>query len=150
MKRIKLGILCLSTLVLTCACSKNSGTMTCTNTVENGNYKSVVESKINYEDGYVTTMTTKEETTAPSDEAAEDFKILLDNVYIKYNRLDGFTSNIEAKNKTVTAITTIDYNTIDLKKLGEIDESNKAMLVDGKVSIDKIKANFKNQGATCR
>ena len=150
MKRIKLGIITLSALVLTCACSKSSGAMTCTNKVENGNYTSVVESKINYEDGYVTTMTTKEETTAPSDEAAEDFKILLDNVYIKYNRLDGFTSNIEANNKTVTSIITIDYKTIDLKKLGEIDESNKSMVVDGKVSIDKIKANFKNQGATCK
>lgn len=150
MKRVKLGILCLSTLVLTCACSKSSGTMTCTNKVENGNYTSVVESKINYEDGYVTTMTTKEETTAPTDEAAEDFKILLDNVYIKYNRLEGFTSTIEVKNKTVTAVTTIDYKTIDLKKLGEIDESNKAMVEDGKVSLQKIKANFKNQGATCK
>ena len=150
MKRIKLGIITLSALVLTCACSKSSGTMTCTNKVENGNYTSVVESKINYEDGYVTTMTTKEETTAPTDEAAEDFKILLDNVYIKYNRLEGFTSTIEVKNKTVTAVTTIDYKTIDLKKLGEIDESNKAMVEDGKVSLEKIKANFKNQGATCK
>ena len=150
MKRIKIGILCLSSLVLTCACSKNTGTMTCTNKVENGNYTSVVESKINYEDGYVTTMTTTEETTAPTDEAAEDFKVLLDNVYIKYNRLDGFTSNVEVKNKTITSITTIDYKTIDLKKLGEIDESNKSMVEDGKVSLEKIKANFKNQGATCK
>ena len=38
MKRIKLGIITLSALVLTCACSKSSGTMTCTNKVENGNY----------------------------------------------------------------------------------------------------------------
>lgn len=150
MKRINLGLLFLSTLVLTCACSKNSGTLTCTNKVDNGSYTTVMESKINYKDGYVTTLTTKEEITAPTDSAAEDFKVLLENVYIKYNKLEGFTSNVEVKNKTITSITTIDYNNIDLEKLSEIDESNKAMIEDGKVNIQSIKDNFKNQGATCK
>ena len=150
MKRINLGILILSTLVLTCACSKDSGTMTCTNKVDNGSYNIVMESKVNYENGYVTTLTTKEETKAPSDEAAQNFKDLLNNAYIKYNKLEGFTSTVEVSNQTVTSVTTIDYSIIDLEQLSKIDEANKAMVEDGKITIEKLKESFHSQGAVCK
>ena len=57
---------------------------------------------------------------------------------------------MEVNNKTITSQTTIDYKVIDTDKLSEIDEANKLMITDGKVTIESIKSNFRSQGATCR
>ena len=150
MKR-KIGVLILL-ILLTCGCSKKSGTLTCTNETksENNTYTSTLESKISYKDGYVTTVTTKEEIVAKTDEQAKEFKNILESYYIEYNQVEGFTNTIEQKNKTVTSLTTIDYKNIDTNKLIKLDEGNKSIIKNGKVYIKDIKNSFVEQGASCK
>lgn len=148
----KIGVLLIFAVLLTCSCSKKSGTMTCTNTVEsnNGTYTSNLESKISYEDGYVNTITTEEVIKTKTDSQAKDFKELLDNYYIKYNKINGYNNTVVVNNKTVTSKTTIDYKNLDTKEFVKIDEANKQLIKDGKVLLEDIKANLKQQGARCK
>lgn len=148
----KIGVLLIFAVLLTCSCSKKSGTMTCTNTVEsnNGTYTSNLESKITYEDGYVNTITTEEVIKTKTDSQAKDFKELLDNYYIKYNKINGYSNTVVVNNKTVTSKTTIDYKNLDIKEFVKIDEANKQLIKDGKVLLEDIKANLKQQGARCK
>ena len=149
-KKIGVLLLTLTTLVLTSGCQKESGKMTCTNEITNGNYQTNLEAKITYSNKFVDKVTTVEEIMTDADSKAKDFKELLDNYYASYNKLEGFTNKVEVKNKKVVSKTTIDYHLIDTKELIKIDESNKALVKDGKVSIDDMKESYVNQGARCR
>ena len=148
-KKIGVLLLTLTTLVLTSGCGKESGTMTCTNEIENGNYKTNLEAKITYSKKVVDKVVTTEEIMTDDDNKAKDFKELLENYYASYNKLDGFTNTVEVKNKKVISKTTIDYHAVDTDELIKIDESNKALIKDGKVSLDDMKESYKSQGARC-
>ena len=151
MKR-KIGVLLLvlTTLVLTCGCEKESGKMVCTNEITNGNYKTNLKATITYTKKYVDKVVTVEEIMTDEDSKADDFKTLLDNYYISYNKLEGFTNTVEVKNKKVISKTTIDYHAIDTDELIKIDESNKALVKDGKVALEDLKESYKSQGARCK
>ncbi|MBQ8132251.1 MAG: hypothetical protein IJ193_07150, partial [Bacilli bacterium] len=75
-KKIGVLLLTLTTLVLTSGCGKESGTMTCTNEIENGNYKTNLEAKITYSKKVVDKVVTTEEIMTDDDNKAKDFKEL--------------------------------------------------------------------------
>ena len=149
-KKIGVLLLVLTTLVLTCGCEKESGTMTCTNEIKNGNYTTNLKATITYSKKVVDKVVTVEEIMTDEDSKADDFKTLLDNYYVSYNKLEGFTNTVEVKNKKVISKTTIDYHAIDTDALIKIDESNKALIKDGKVALDDLKETYKQQGARCK
>ena len=150
MKKL-IGVLIL-VLIIASGCTKSSGTLTCKSNItsDNSTYKIKMESKVTYKNNIVERVTTKEEITTTTVDQATSFKELLDNAYSKYNEITGFTNVIEQKDKVIISKTTIDYKNIATEKLISIDESNKNLIKDGKVSLEDMKKNLEASGATCK
>jgi uncharacterized lipoprotein YehR (DUF1307 family) len=126
------------------------GTVICTYTNNNSSYKISTKYKINHYKDEVLYLSTKEVITSSDTDMLEEYKSSLELLYSKYNDLEYYNNSISLNNNKLVTITNINYKKLDFNKFIELDNGNKDILVNNKVSLKKIKKIYKENGARCR
>ena len=139
--------------------NKNKGktlTMTCTQSVEDSDYKTEINTIIYYIDDKLKKEDRTTIITALSDYGKEDLPIrksLYDTTEKSYKKYDGFNVKSELKNNRFSFHVITDYTKIDretINKNGE--EGNREIVVDLQLdqNIESVKSYYENLGLTCK
>ena len=107
--------------------------------------------KINSKNDEVSKDETEEVITSSSSEILNYFEETLNETYKNANdTYGGYTYNITNENSKVTAITTIDYNKMDLDKYIEDNTTmNQYVNKNGNLTVDAMKKIYTQLGALC-
>ena len=139
--------ICLSLLLLTgCGSEK---TMKCSRTLTQGDLKLDLQYEVTYSGDYVKSVKSVEKISGGTAEELEKYETSLKNVYAAYTELDHYENDVKIDGDVLTSTTTIDYEKIDVDKMGEIDTANKKLFTDGKVKLDDMVSIYEAAGATC-
>lgn len=129
--------------------SKN-GLIICTYKVQNDIYEINNIYKINYKEGFVTNLHTKEQTKAADEKLLLDSKISLELMYSNYNKLENYQNTVTLKDNILTSETKINYQKLNVKDFINIDKNNKRLFTkDNKVKVSTLKKMYKDNGARC-
>ncbi|MDD6224215.1 MAG: DUF1307 domain-containing protein [bacterium] len=130
---------------------KGEKTLTCTMSSEiSKDLKTDLSYKITYEGDYVTKLVTQEKVISSDNSTLELYKEQVESLYAPYKKLDHYDYKVTIDGDTMTSDVTIDYSKIDMDKFIEIDESNSALIKNGKVKLEDIKEVYEAIGATCK
>lgn len=162
MKKYLLSFLVAGSLLVVTGCGKEvedkkedtkveSKVMTCTlkKTVQKG-VELDATYKVTYKGEDVTLLESVEKVDCDSKNVLKTYKETVENTYKPYKDVEHYEYNVETKDKTLTSTVKADYEKIDTDKLIEIDDSNKALIKDGKVKLDILKATYELLGAECK
>ena len=153
MRKISLFVLVLfaSILLVGCGSKGEPKILTCTldrNITSEAKLSSVY--KVSYTDRYVNSIQTIETITSDSDSMLSTYKEQFDKVYANYRKIKGYNNSIRKEDNKLISTTDIDYQTINMDELIEIDSSIASFLEDGKLKVSDIKTAYEASGATCK
>ena len=126
-----------------------NNTMICTYSTQADVYAMKTKYIVKYKNGIVDNVSTEEVFTKYDEETLKEYKSTLENMYMPYSNLDYYDYSITIKDNQVISKININYKKLNMKKFIEIDSNNKKMLTNNKVTINKIKKTYKNNGARC-
>lgn len=159
MKKSKVVIIILISLLMICGCSKENNkknadkSLTCTYTQSDVNKtyesKSVVD--IYTKDNYVTKVVSKETIKASDVAALESLESSYKTAYDSMNeKFKGFTYEFKKEKNTMIFKLTIDYAKMDVASYVAESDGLTKYFEDGKIKTDGIKALYESLGATCK
>lgn len=156
-QKISLILILLLIPVLITGCGKDSkvtlysgkGTLKCSRegVLDGGTAKFSYE--INYKDGYITQLHSKEEITSDDNSILDTYENAYKNIFVNYKNLKYYDNTITRNNNTVSSETTINYAKIDTDKLLEIEGSEDNVIEDGKVKVVTWRSFAEKFGTTC-
>ncbi len=151
-KLTKLSIVLFAALLVFTGCGKEEEvkTLRCTKT---GEVTTGVEADLTYEvtykGDYVEKVHTVEKLMSDSDDYLNTYKQLVEAGYEDYKDVKYYDYDVKVKDGVLTSTVDIDYSKIDTDKMIEIDSNNAALIKNGKVKIDDMRALYKQVGAVC-
>lgn len=100
----------------------------------------------------VNSVETKEEVKSDEESILDYFEKTLTNTYETANEnYGGYDNNITRSDNSITSITKIDYNKMDMKKYIDDNTAVKSYVnSDNKFTIDGIKSIYEAMGAICK
>lgn len=158
MKKYFLPCLVVGSLLIATGCGKEeeqkeleAKVLTCagTKTVQKG-VEMDLNYKVTYKGDYVTLVETNETVTSDNKKVLETFKKQVEDLYTPYKDVEHYEYDVKIDGKKLVSTTNINYEKVDTNKLIEIDENNKALIKDGKIKLDDIKATYELLGVECK
>ncbi|MBR6948859.1 MAG: DUF1307 domain-containing protein [Bacilli bacterium] len=130
--------------------SNKNGTLLCSRSAEaQNNAKASFIYEIDYKNGYITKLHSKEEITSSSDEVLDTYEEAYRNIFKAYEDLKYYDNNITRSKSSVVSDTTIDYSKVDIEKLKEIEAQEDSIIKNGKVSLKDWLTFAETFGTTC-
>ena len=126
-----------------------NNTMICTYKTSADVYAMQTKYVIKYKNGIVNNVSTEEIFIKNDKETLKEYKDTLENMYMPYSNLKYYDYSIKIKDNQVISKININYKKLDMNKFIEIDSENKKILTNNKVTINKLKKIYKNNGARC-
>ncbi len=119
--------------------NNKSGLLTCTReATAEGDLKPYFSYVVTYKDAYLLRIHSIEKVSSESGTGLDAYYDAYVNINKKYEGLDGYNSQVNKTNTSVTRDTIIDYENIDTAKLLEIEGSeNNIINSKGKASLNK-------------
>ena len=155
MKKIFLAFSFVILLCTGCGTSSNEQKiMNCdlksTNSVQG--YTLTSKYTVYYTGDTVDSVETKEEVKSDEESILDYFEKTLNNTYTTANEnYGGYDNNITRSDNTLTSVTKIDYNKMDMKKYVDDNTAVKSYVnSDYKFTLDGIKSIYELSGAICK
>ncbi len=79
----------------------------------------------------------------------EETKKSIENTYSIYSDIKYYEYDVNINENKLISTVNIDYDKIDLNKLVSIDEGNKNIIVDNRVSLSYLKNMYESLGSVC-
>lgn len=152
MKKKGLLLVGLAVVLLSTGCGKEeTKTMTCTRTgtiTEGVNID--LNYKVTYTGKYVDLVETEEKLTSEDQDYLKTYKETVEKMYAPYKDVEHYDADITLEKGVLSSKTKIDYSKIDTNKMIEIDSANGALIKDGKIAVEDLKATYESLGTTCK
>ena len=130
--------------------TNKNGTLLCSRSAEAQNdAQASFLYEIDYKNGYITKLHSKEEITSSSDEVLDTYEDAYKNIFKAYDNLKYYDNNITRTNSSVISDTTIDYTKVDIEKLKELEGQEDSMIKNGKVALNDWLTFAETFGTTC-
>ena len=130
--------------------TNKNGTLLCSRSAEaQNNAQASFIYEINYKNGYITKLHSKEEITSSSDEVLDTYEDAYKNIFKAYANLKYYDNNISRTKTSVISDTTIDYTKVDIEKLKELEGQEDSMIKNGKVLLKDWLTFAETFGTTC-
>lgn len=143
-------IIAITTLLFLTGCSNESGTVTCSRTLNQNGVKMDLHYEIEYTGKYADKLTSTEKIISSSSETLEIYKTSIEKTYELYKDIENYETSVSIDGDTLTSTVKADYTKIDLDKLVAIDSANEQLIENGKIKLDNILTIYEGMGIICK
>ena len=131
---------------------KGEKVLKCTRKVSNeDNFTADIRYNIYYKGDYVTKTVSIEKVTSDDKDTLKSYKDAYENVFKNYKDIDYYDNKVEQNGNTVSSVTVINYNKVDVNKIIELEGKEDNIFDDDlKVKKDTLVSFYKKYGVVCK
>ena len=130
---------------------KDESTLKCTRTASGMNDATAsLNYTIYYRGDYVTKTVSVEKVTSDDSSVLDTYQQSYEKIFVPYKDIDYYENKVDRTSTSVTSITVINYEKVDVSKILAIEgEDGNIYDEDGKVKKDTLVSFYKKYGAKC-